>query len=82
MTTLPDPACRSGYPDSQLLEILGDRFDEFGHYMRDRTVTLCEGHYWDHVFEKYVQDGCGPHGPVVYPWDLERFLEGRPPVID
>jgi hypothetical protein len=64
-----------------LREILKDQFDSFGRWMDGQTVTLCEGRYWDHVFQKYVPDGCGPHGPVVYRWDLERFLHGLP-VVD
>ena len=60
------PECVLGYTVNQLEEILGDRIDEFGQWMRGQTMALCEGQ----------RDG-EAHGVAVYPWDLKRFLENR-----
>lgn len=62
--TLPTPICGLGYPDDQLHQILGDRYDEFMGWMEDQTTGECP-----------------LHGMVVYGWDFQRFLDGRP-IVD
>jgi hypothetical protein len=79
---LPDPECEAGYTVPQLHEILGDRFEAFEHWMRGQTMAICEGRRFVHETRTY-RECCGgqAHGVVVYPWDLKRFLEGKP-IID
>ncbi len=77
---LPTPLCKFGYPEEQLHEILGDKFVEFSHWMAGQTVTICDGQEYDHEAKAYKPTNCGPHGPVVYAWDLSRFLEGKDPL--
>lgn len=75
---LPEPECRGGYTYHQVASITADREDEFWAWMAGQTMMICGG----------PDDGAGErncevaHGmPIVYRWDLERFLEGRP-IID
>lgn len=49
--------------------------------MSGQTVSLCDGKSWNYEKMEYEPAGCGPHGPVVYSWDLTRFLDGLP-IID
>lgn len=79
--SLPESACRSGYTDAELREILGDRHDAFRHWMRGQTMTVCNGRLYNHETREYYASECGPHGPVTYGHDLQRFLDGLP-VID
>lgn len=76
---LLEPECNWGYTTSQLEEILGDRFEEFGKFMVGQTMTLCEGRKYNHETKEY-EESCGgvAHGGVVYPWDLDNFLRGGP----
>lgn len=71
---LPEPRCRLGYPQDQVKEITGSRYDEFGRWMRGQTIALCEG-----TKNPY---GCSdPHGIVIYGSDIAQFLRGGP-VLD
>ncbi len=79
--TLEKPECSIGYPQSQLERILGDRLDEFNRWMNGQTMTLCDGRSYCYECKQYRETGCGPHGPVVYQWDLGRYLAGKP-IID
>lgn len=81
MKHIEQPECALGYTDEQLKRILGDRLPEFMQWMAGQTVSLCDGRAYDHSRKEYVETGCGPHGTVTYPWDLDRFLRGQP-VID
>lgn len=76
--SLPTPACRLGYTYSQLETILGERTDVFGRWMRGQTMDICDGRHYNHILDTYEASGCGPHGVVVYPCDLQRFLAGQP----
>jgi hypothetical protein len=78
---LPAPDCRLGYTDSQVSAIVGAHLKEFNFWMAGQTMSICEGRRYNFDREKYEPDGCGPHGVVIYPWDLERFLDGRP-IVD
>lgn len=79
---LPKPECEGGYTEQQIFDILGDRELAFRRWMRGQTMMLCDGRRWDPKGQEYVPSDCGTaHGPVVYRWDLERFLAGKP-VID
>ena len=66
---IPKPACRYGYTEEQVEEIVGDRLEEFHVWFRGQTGAICDG-------GKFYNTGCGPHGAVVYAHDLERFLSG------
>lgn len=79
--TLPAPECWLGYPWYQCEEILGTRTTEFGKWMYGQTMSLCDGRRYDHDLLEYVDTCPEPHGVVVYKWDLQRFLDGRP-IID
>lgn len=75
------PNCHLGYTYEQLQDILGSRLDEFSHWMVGQTMSICEGQQYNYEKKDYEPTNCGPHGMVVYPWDLQRFLHGKP-VID
>ncbi len=79
---LSSPDCQYGYTISQINMILGARRKEFTAWMSGQTQTLCDGRKYNHETRGY-EEACGgvAHGPVVYPWDLKRFLDGRP-IID
>lgn len=80
--SIQKPACRYGYTDEQLKEILGDRYEEFQTWMAGQTGTICEGREWDEVEKSYHLSCDGvAHGLITYYWDLDRFLEGKP-VVD
>jgi len=79
----PEPECRGGYPLSQAEEIVGeDRFPALMDWMRGQTMMLCQGVRYDPDMGREVE-ACGgvAHGPVIYAYDLHRFLAGLP-VID
>ena len=80
-TCLPAAECLYGYPWPQLKLILKDRYLHFVLWMNSQTVTICDGTKYNHETKQYELTLCGPHGSVVYKWDLERFLAGRP-IID
>lgn len=77
----PQPDCIYGYTQGQLDSILGPRRIEFNRWMYGQTGAICDGRRYDHNLKTYVETGCGPHGMVVYSWDLKRFLQNHP-VID
>lgn len=74
---LPEPECELGYTLSQLVNIMGDRIREFDSWLSGQTVALCDGRAYDPQTEEYYNTGCGPHGSVVYYWDVKRFLDGE-----
>lgn len=83
MSDLPEPECEGGYTYRQIVEILGAWTDDFGDFMYGQTMMICEGQKYNHDTQEY-EEACGgvAHGmPIVYPWDLERYLDGRP-IID
>jgi len=75
---IPEPDCTYGYTESQLEEILGNDLDRFWRWMYGQTMCLCQGQSYNHETKNY-EEACGgiAHGPVVYPWDLARYLAGR-----
>jgi hypothetical protein len=81
---LPKPSCPQGYTDKDLREILkGSLLDRFNKWMTGQTMSVCDGQGQRSELASYRSTPCynNPHGAVVYAWDLERFLEGKP-VID
>lgn len=78
---LEHPTCELGYPQIQLERILGSRLQEFLLWSAGQTIGMCDGRKYNYETKKYEATGCGPHGLVVYPGDLDRFLKGLP-VID
>jgi hypothetical protein len=79
----PDPSCPQGYTEEDLRTILGPRLNEFVKWMYGQTMSICDGLKYDYDKRDYEPTGCysRPHGAVVFPWDLERFLDGLP-IID
>lgn len=75
------PECKLGYPSRQVEEIMGDRLSTFNRWMSGQTRAICDGRNYNHDIKAYEPSGCGPHGPVTYSWDVQRFLAGLP-IID
>lgn len=78
---IPSPDCGAGYTIEQVETIMGARIDEFNRWMNGQTMCLCEGRRYDHTTREYkIDEVCAgvAHGPVVYAWDLKRFLEVIP----
>ena len=75
---IPEPECAYGYTTEQLEQILGEGLDRFYGWMRGQTMALCQGAAYNHETKQY-EEACGgiEHGPVVYSWDLARYLAGR-----
>lgn len=80
---LPEPGCRSGYPVSQLKEVLDEQqYNRLMIWMRGQTMMLCQGRAYSHERQEYYEVCNGvSHGPVIYSHDLYRFIEAKP-IID
>lgn len=73
---LPEPDCGHGYSVDLLEEVLGDsRFAELMDRIHGQTMMLCDGRRYDPEIEGYTETH-DAHGPVVYTWDVHRFLRG------
>lgn len=83
--TLTDPDCELGYSTDFLSSIFplpdGRSLDDLMDWMRGQTMAVCDGQKYNHEEKKYEPTNCGPHGAVIYRWDLERFIN-RQPIID
>lgn len=78
---LPDPECKYGYTSQQLEKILGVLLPKFDKWMEGQTMCICDGRRYNVETRQYEPSECSvPHGTVVYPWDLERFLLKLPPL--
>lgn len=80
---LSAPLCEGGYPHDQLERELGEQaFNRLMIWMEGQTQMLCEGRSYSHETKEYGE-ACGgvAHGPVVYVWDVERWLAAGP-IID
>ena len=76
---LPPPLCSLGYTRREVVELTVDRHEEFQRWIYGQTVALCEARRFNHETREYEPNGCDrPHGMVVYPWDLARFLRVEP----
>ena len=87
--------CRLGYTPDEVEAILGPDadLDVFSEWMYGQTMAICDGGPETTWIDDPTAPGgmrlveVGPplcseaHGAVVYPWDLTRFIEGRP-VVD
>lgn len=74
----PEPDCDRGYSFDLLEETLGEvRFDELMKWMYGQTMAICDGQRYDHDTKQYHDTGHA-HGPVVYSYDVHRFLAGGP----
>lgn len=78
---LPEPECGLGYTTAQLEEFFGERINDFYHFMRGQTFSLCDGREYDYSSKGYVQTECGPHGAAYYTSDVRNFITGGP-VLD
>ena len=78
---LPKPVCKYGYTMEELVDIFGARVVDFRRWMNGQTFTDCTGWEYDRKRGFNVGSGCGPHGFVYYPWDVDRYNRGLP-VID
>lgn len=74
----PEPDCDHGYSVALLEETLGEeRFKELMGWLYGQTMMLCDGRRYDPVTESYTETH-EAHGPVIYAWDVERFMRGGP----
>lgn len=73
-------SCPQGLTDIDVSRIL---VKHFWKWMRGQTLSVCDGRSYNHATKEYEQTECHecPHGAIVYPWDMERYL-ARWPVID
>lgn len=71
---LPPPECGLGYPSGQLDVILGGDRPTFDKWMNGQTMAICDGRKYNYGTHQYDDDGCGPHGVVVYSWDVKKFF--------
>lgn len=79
--TMPDSECPLGYPRIQLETWLGSQgYRRLMLWMDGQTMAVCEGQRYHSESDGYRPDRCAhaPHGPVVYRWDLARWLEAGP----
>lgn len=75
-----DRSCPDGLTDDDVTRILRRHFYQ---WMRGQTGSICDGFRYNHGEKRYEQTAChaAPHGLIVYPGDMERYLL-RWPVID
>lgn len=78
--SLPEPECRHGYTIGQVRDMLGSRFEAFCHWMRGRTMSMCDDIRYNYETGKSEPSGCGPHGTIIYRTDVEQFLAGGEPL--
>ena len=69
------PECELGYTQQQINHIFGVLAPTFYQWMSGQTGSICEGRKYDHAEQAYQPTGCGPHGCIVYAYDVERFVE-------
>ncbi len=81
---LPDPACRHGFTDEQLAEIIGPwdspERDKFERWMAGQTGLLCDGWRYTHESREHVRGCEQAHGRITFTWDVEAYLRGHPPL--
>lgn len=81
MTEIPQAECRYGYPFSQLEQMWdAATMQRFNAWFEGQTGAICDSKEYDHDKKGYHETGCGPHGVVAYPWDVDRFLKGGTPL--
>lgn len=73
---VPESPCHLGYPRDAVEQIFAENVARFDEWMRGQTVAICDGRRFDHEAAEYEPTNCGPHGVVVYEWDLRRYLAG------
>lgn len=69
-------SCPQGLTDDDVTEILRRHFFR---WMAGQTCGSCDGREYNHEERRYEETSChkNPHGIVIYPWDLERYLSRR-----
>ena len=76
------PECTFGYPTTQLGRVLdAQAYNRLMLWMRGQTMAICDGRRFNYETGEYEPTGCGPHGPVVYTHDVERWSRAGP-IID
>ena len=84
---LPKPVCYHGFTCEQVVEIMGDRLDEFNRWMVGSTRIMCQLRTPEQeAFLKAHEEWYGPyragctvaHGVITFTTDVERFLRGLP----
>ena len=78
LTEILPPACPLGYTREQVEQITAEGLTDFDYWMRGQTVAVWDGRRFNYDTHEYEPTECGatPHGLVVYPWDLTRFIRG------
>lgn len=81
--TLPEPDCPMGYSEELLKEKLpAVQYEHLMHWMRGQTMCICTGKAYNHEMKVEYETEClvAPHGNVLYPWDVKRWMDGRGPL--
>lgn len=76
----PQATCELGFTREDLDKIFGTGeldYKDFWFWMRGQTGSVCDGRLYNHETDEYEETGCGPHGRIVYAWDLHRYLTLR-----
>ena len=74
------PECKHGFSMRQIDEeifVHGPVQEKFWVWMRGQTMMHCNSTRYNYDTKEYERDCDEPHGVVVYPWDLKRYLDGR-----
>lgn len=80
---LPDQDCELGYSEALLAEKLPqDQYHHLMYWMRGQTMCICTGQRYNHDTKEYESTACAgnPHGSVLYPWDVKRWVDGGGPL--
>lgn len=70
--------CWLGFTRSQVEQLMAERIVDFDEWMHGRTGGICDGRTYDYDLGGAHDTECGPHGRVVYPHDLTRYLATHP----
>lgn len=85
MRVMPEPSCPLGYTREDLERHWGAKEGEphpLFEALVGQTGSICEGRKYNHESGEYEPDACAehPHGFITYVWDVERWLDGLPPL--
>lgn len=71
-------SCPIGMTEEDLAKLFPteDEMAKFNHWLVGQTRALCLGRRYNFDTEEYEPDDCAgnPHGPIVYPEDVQRYL--------
>lgn len=73
MNKLPTPVCGLGFPRWQVESMMYPGIEAFDKWMYGQTMAICEKKNCNNY-------NSGPHGVVVYPWDVVVYFAGLQPL--